>query len=53
MQKEKRGYVLSGDPAFIDSYNRATSDFYTFQSCLFVLVANDPAEVVQLKRIRG
>ena len=52
MQKEKRGYVLSGDPAFIDSYNRATADFYAFESCLFVLVANDPAQVVQLKGIR-
>jgi PAS domain S-box-containing protein len=52
MQKEKRGYVLSGDPAFIDSYNRATADFYIFESCLFVLVANDPAQVVQLKGIR-
>ena len=52
MQKEKRGYMLSGDPALIDSYNRATSDFYTFQGCLSVLVANDPAQVIQLKSIR-
>ena len=52
MQKEKRGYMLSGDPALIDSYTRATSDFYTFQGCLSVLVANDPAQVIQLKSIR-
>ncbi|MGH8094582.1 MAG: CHASE3 domain-containing protein [Chthoniobacterales bacterium] len=52
MQKEKRGYILTGDPVFIDSYKRAVSDFYTFQGYLSVLVANEPERVAQLKHIR-
>ena len=52
MQKEERGYLLTGDPAFIESYKRATSDFYTFQGHLSVLVANSPAQINQLARIR-
>ena len=53
MQKEKRGYLLTGDPAYIEAYKKATSDFYTFQGYLSVLVANEPNEVRQLARIRG
>ena len=52
MQKENRGYLLSGDPAFIDSYKRATADFYTYHGYLSVLVGNEPGEEVQLGRIR-
>jgi PAS domain S-box-containing protein len=51
MQKENRGYLLTGDPAFIDGYEKAASDFYTFQGYLSVLVANDPDEVKRLNRI--
>ncbi len=52
MQKEERGYLLTGDPAFVDSYKRASSDFYTFHGYLTALVASKPAEVDQLTRIR-
>ncbi len=52
MQKEKRGYLLTGDPAFIDSYKRATVNFYTFQGHLSVLVANSPSQLNELERIR-
>ncbi len=52
MQKENRGYLLTGDSAFIDSYKKAASDFYTFQGYLTVLVANEPDQVKQLDRIR-
>ncbi|CAN5586965.1 hypothetical protein BH20VER3_BH20VER3_15740 [soil metagenome] len=52
MQKEKRGYLLTGDPSFIDGYKQAMADFYTYQGYLSILVANDPAEVRQLNQIR-
>ncbi|MGH7937192.1 MAG: CHASE3 domain-containing protein, partial [Bryobacteraceae bacterium] len=53
MQKEERGYVLSGDPAFIESYKRATANFYTFQGHLSVLVADSPAQLHELESIRS
>ncbi len=53
MQKEKRGFVLTGDPAFIESYKRATANFYTFQGHLSVLVANSPSQLNELERIRA
>ncbi len=52
MQKEKRGYVLTGDPAFIESYKRATANFYTFLGHLSVLVANSPSQLSELEHIR-
>jgi PAS domain S-box-containing protein len=52
MQKEKRGYLLTGDPAFLDNYKRATNDFYTFQGYLSVLLADQPEQVARLGRIR-
>ncbi|MGI8431882.1 MAG: CHASE3 domain-containing protein [Chthoniobacterales bacterium] len=52
MQKEKRGYVLTGDSAFIESYKRATANFYTVHGHLSVLVANAPAQIEELNRIR-
>ncbi|HEY3663756.1 MAG TPA: PAS domain S-box protein [Chthoniobacterales bacterium] len=53
MQKELRGYLLTGDPAFIDGYKTATSDFYTYQGYLSVLVASEAGEVAQLSHIRA
>lgn len=53
MQKEKRGYVLTGDPAFIESYKRATANFYTFHGHLAVLVADSPAQLAALDQIRA
>ena len=51
MQKENRGYLLTGDPAFVDGYEKAASDFYTFQGYLSVLVADEPDGVKRLNRI--
>ncbi len=45
MQKEKRGYLLTGDPRFADAYRRATADFYTYHGYLSILVANSPEQV--------
>lgn len=47
---EERGFVLTGDNAFIESYKRATANFYTFHGHLSVLVADSPA---QLRAARG
>ena len=52
IQKEKRAFMLTGDLAYLDSYNRAKSDFYTFQGYLAVLVANDPAQLAQLNVVK-
>lgn len=52
MQKEQRAFLLTGDPAFIESYKRATSDFYTEQGHLSVLVASNPGALEQLGDIR-
>ncbi len=41
MQKEVRGFLLTGDPGFIDAYKKAVSGFYTYQGYLSVLVASD------------
>src|SRR5262249_1623956 len=53
MQKEKRGYLLTGDPGFIDAYKRATSDFYTYHGYLSVLVANEPTQPARLQDLRA
>ena len=53
MQKEKRGYLLTGDPVFNDAYRRATADFYTYHGYLSLLVANSPAQAESLKKIRS
>ena len=52
MQKETRGYLLTGNPVFIDAYKKATSDFYAYQGYLSVLLANESGEVNQLQKIR-
>ncbi|MEO6970167.1 MAG: PAS domain S-box protein, partial [Chthoniobacterales bacterium] len=52
MQKEMRGYLLSGDPIFANSYKRASADFTTFQGYLAVVVATEPSDAEQLRQIR-
>ena len=52
MQKEMRAYLLTADPAFIESYKRATTDFYTCHGYLSLLVGHDPAQVALLNDIR-
>jgi PAS domain S-box-containing protein len=52
MQKEKRGYLLTGDTAFADAYRRTTADFYTYHGYLSILVANAPEQSDALNEIK-
>jgi PAS domain S-box-containing protein len=52
MQKEKRGYLLTGDNTFAEAYRRATGDFYTYHGYLTILVANAPEQFEALTEIR-
>src|SRR6266581_600670 len=52
MQKEKRGYLLTGETNFLESYKRAVSDFYTYNGYLSILVANSPSQAELLADAR-
>jgi PAS domain S-box len=52
MQKEKRGYLLTGETSFADAYRRATADFYTYHGYLSILVANAPEQADALNDIK-
>jgi PAS domain S-box-containing protein len=52
MEKEKRGYLLTGDNAFAEAYKRGTADFYTYHGYLSILVANAPERSDSLANIR-
>ena len=52
MQKEKRGFLLTGDNTFAEAYRRATADFYTYHGYLTILVANAPEQSEALTEIR-
>jgi PAS domain S-box-containing protein len=52
MQKEKRGYLLTGDNSFVEANKRATSDFYTYHGYLSILIANSPEQSESLSNIR-
>ncbi len=53
MEKEKRGYLLTGDASFVEAYKRATAAFYNYQGYLSILVANSPEQSALLTEIRG
>ena len=53
MQKEKRGYLLTGEASFIESYKRAVTDFYTYNGYLSILVANVPGQAELLADVRS
>jgi PAS domain S-box-containing protein len=53
MQKEKRGYLLTGDSTFVEGYKRAVADFYTYNGYLSILVANSPAQSELLAEVRS
>jgi PAS domain S-box-containing protein len=53
MQKEKRGYLLTGDSTFVEGYRRAVADFYTYNGYLSILVANSPAQSELLAEVRS
>jgi len=52
MEKEKKGYLLTGDNAFAETYKRATADFYTYHGYLSILIANAPERSESLANIR-
>jgi PAS domain S-box-containing protein len=52
MQKEKKGYLLTGDTGFADAYKHATTDFYTYHGYLSILIANSPQQSDSLANIR-
>jgi PAS domain S-box-containing protein len=52
MQKEKRGYLLTGTSSFAEGYRRATADFYTYHGYLSILVANSPEQSESLNDIK-
>ncbi|HEX4641594.1 MAG TPA: PAS domain S-box protein, partial [Chthoniobacterales bacterium] len=52
VQKEKRGYLLTGDNALADAFRRATADFYTYHGYLSILVANVPEQAEALAEIK-
>ena len=53
MQKEKRGYLLTGETGFVESYKRAVTDFYTYNGYLSILVANAPGQAELLADVRS
>src|SRR6266850_2525592 len=53
MEKEKRGYLLTGENSFVEAYKRAIADFYTYNGYLSILVASSPAQAELLAEIRS
>jgi PAS domain S-box-containing protein len=53
MEKEKRGYLLTGENSFAEADKRAVADFYTYNGYLSILVANSPAQAQLLAEIRA
>jgi PAS domain S-box-containing protein len=52
MQKEKRGYLITGENDFAEAHKRATADFYTYHGYLSILVANSPEQSQSLGEIK-
>ncbi len=53
MQKERRGYLLTGDTNFVDAYRRATGAFTSYNGYLSILVANNADQAALLAEIRA
>ena len=53
MEKEKRGFLLTGENSFVEGYKRSVADFYTYNGYLSILVANSPAQAQLLAEIRS
>jgi PAS domain S-box-containing protein len=53
MDKEKRGYLLTGENNFAEAYKRAVTDFYTYNGYLSILIANSPSQAELLAEIRA
>jgi PAS domain S-box-containing protein len=53
MEKEKRGYLLTGDSAFVEAYKRASAAFSTYHGYITLLVADSPEQAALLAEIRS
>ncbi len=53
MNKEKRGYLLTGDSGFIEAYRRSLGDFYIYHGYLAILVANAPTQAQLLSEVQA
>jgi len=53
MEKEKRGYLLTGENSFVEAYKRSATDFYIYHGYLSILVANSPPQAELLAEIRS
>jgi PAS domain S-box-containing protein len=53
MEKEKQGYLLTGENSFVEAYKRSATDFYTYHGYLSILVANSPPQAELLAEIRS
>src|SRR5260370_42571260 len=53
MEKEKQGYLLTGENSFVEAYKRAVTDFYIYNGYLSILVANSPPQAELLAEIRS
>lgn len=52
MEKEKRGFLLTGENGFAEGYRRASADFYTIHGYLSTLLANSPEQAQLLADVR-
>jgi two-component system cell cycle sensor histidine kinase/response regulator CckA len=53
MEKEKRGYLLTGEPGFAEAYKRATANFYMIHGYLSMLVATASEQAELLAGLRS
>ncbi len=53
MEKEKRGFLLTGENSFADAYKRAAADFFTIHGYLTTLVATSSEQTNQLGDLRA
>ncbi len=53
MEREKRGFLLTGQESFVESYNHSLTAFNTFYGYLSLLVTTGPDETAALGGIRA
>ena len=53
MEKSERGYLLTGDRVCLETYKAAAAEFYAYHGHLSVLLADQPAQIDTLAKIRA
>lgn len=53
MNKEKRGYLLTGDNSFLEAYRRSVADFSIYQGYVAVLLNSAPSQSQLLDVVRS